>query len=1200
MIRILALTSMDNTADLNDAAARVRTGHGEICSIKKLYFRDFEPHSASLDPVRAAVASADIILVDVRSDTRLGRSLPELLAGRNTTVVVLIAVSNEIFSLTRMGAFSGAMMFKPGQDRSFSIAQYIRVKKFTALGRKLARLLPLRMLRDMRRWMLAQEYYAQGGAGNLYALLLMLLKHYGGCGQIQNIAKPRSVPAWGLYCPGRGIFTDRASYDRASGFDPQLRTVALLMHGGMHFSDSVPVADLLYARLKPHANVRTIFSSVESNMEALAACCEGVDLLVTMQYFRLWGGPYGGDAEVIYQFLRERDVPLLAGLHAFETELDAWRAGSSGLSPIETVLAVTLPELDGAIEPFMLGGLEVVDEGTIGRVKRQAALADRVERFSARIVKWLSLRSKPAAQKKVAVISYSYPPGEHSLAGAGYLDVFASLERLLHQLRDHGYEVDIPENGMKKFFLEHGIVNTPVYQQPGGIRMPAVRYEKWFNALPEAVQKRVIDAWGPPPGDVMVDGTDLLVPGAVLGNVFIGVQPARGDHDKSDSLYHDKALVPHHQYLAFYCWLEQEFGADAVVHFGTHGTLEFLPGKEVALSGECFPDILLGTLPNVYYYWVGNPSEATIAKRRGYALCVSHASPPMTASGLYEDYLLLEDLLGQYEADPSGEALREIEEHAAGLHLPADLDGLRRELYRMKGRLIPHGLHVMDKRYTDRELRDLVLGALQFDREQPSLFTLCARHLGLDWPEVKHTPEGERIRKAAAQALDAILAGTPPPWCDAEYCGYIHELRKRFDFSAESAGLLRALDGRYIFPARAGDPLRDPDAYPTGRGMYAFDPRLIPTPGAQARGRLAAGKLLKAFREKHGSYPATVAVILWGFETMKTGGDTIAMILHLLGVRIRHRASAWLKDLEVIPLSELGRPRIDVLVSMCGIFRDTFGTHIDLISRACALAAAQHEPPEDNYIRAHCQSLPAACDGDMPLRLFGPAPDQYATGLPALIETGAWHSEDELGRAFAGAMSHAYTGGSACKNRQALESLLGSVAMIAQERDGSEYDVTDLDHYYEFMGGMARAAGACGAEGADIMVVDQAGGDTDVEELASVVERATRTRTLNPRWLDGMLAHDFHGAKIVKDRVEYLLGLAATTHAVEPWVFDRAAERLIFDEQMRLRLERNNPYAAQRTAEVLLESNRRGYWQASDEQLEKLRGIMLAMEGGLE
>ena len=1200
MIRILALTAMDSTADLNDAVMRVAAEHGNILLVEKFYFRDFESQRASLEPVREAVGQADIILIDVRSDTRLGRSLPEMLGGYNKTVIVLIAVSNDIFALTRMGAFSGRLMFKPGRDKDFSINDFIRTKKFAALGEKLSSLLPFGMLRDMNRWMLLQQYYAAGGADNLYNMLLVLLKHYGGISSIQQIAKPREMLPWGLYCPGKGFFSNRQDYGRAAGFKSALPTVAVLMHGGMHFSDAVPVVDALHKHLGTRVNLLPVFSNVEKNMEALRACCEDIDLLINLQYFRLWGGPYGGDPEIIYSFLCERDVPLLTGLRAFETDLDAWRSNTAGLSPIETVLGVTLPELDGAVGPFFLGGLEKSEQQAIGPVKRPCAVAERIERFSNRVLKWLTLRSKPPQQKKIAVISYSYPPGEHSLAGAGYLDVFASLERLLRQMRQHGYETHIPEDGLKDFFLNRGIVNNPVYGKPGGIRVTGKRYVEWFQALPEAVQQRVIEAWGPPPGTIMVDNGDVLVPGSILGNIFIGVQPARGDNDAGKDLHHDKALPPHHQYLAFYCYLEQEFGADALVHFGTHGTLEFLPGKEVALSSECFPDIVLGNLPNIYYYWIGNPSEATIAKRRGYALCVSHASPPMRPSGLYEGYLLIEDLLEHYAHEEEPETLQEIQKRARELHLPPGLSELRSELYRIKRRLIPHGLHVLDKQYSESELRNFLLGTLHFEREQPSIFSLCARAFGLDWQEVKNRPEAETIRAAAEQALEKILAGKAPAWCSREYQQYVLDLRRRFDFSAESAGLLAGLDGRYILPARAGDPLRDPDVYPTGRGMFAFDPRMIPTPAAQARGRAAAQKLLRTYHNTHGRFPSTVALILWGFETMKTGGDTIAMILHLLGVRIRHRGGNWLKDLEIVPREELGRPRIDVLVSICGIFRDTFGTHIDLISRACALAAAQDESIEDNYIRQHCSELPQSCYGNTPLRLFGPAPDQYATNLPALIETGNWQEESELGHAFAAAMSHAYIGSEVRKSSDALAGMLGTVELIAQERDGSEYDVTDLDHYYEFLGGMASAATVSGAQQTDIMIVDQAEGDSEVEELQAVIERAVRTRTLNPQWLDGMLAHDYHGTKIVKDRVEYLLGLAATTNSVESWVFDQTAERLMFDEDMRTRLERNNPFATQRMAEVLLESNRRGYWQATDGQLEKLRDIMLEMEGGLE
>ena len=319
---------------------------------------------------------------------------------------------------------------------------------------------------------------------------------------------------------------------------------------------------------------------------------------------------------------------------------------------------------------------------------------------------------------------------------------------------------------------------------------------------------------------------------------------------------------------------------------------------------------------------------------------------------------------------------------------------------------------MLDKQYSDQELRDCLLGTLHFDREQPSLYSLCARALDLDWQAVKNTPEGERVRDSCRTGPGRNpCRAIRPPGATQPTVSTCVTCSSALISALRASALLEALDGRYIFPARAGDPLRDPDVYPTGRGMYAFDPRLIPTPGGAGTRKTRRGKTAAAPITKNMvPIPATVAIILWGFETMKTGGDTIAMILHLLGVRIRHRAGAWVKDLEIIPLPELGRPRIDVLVSMCGIFRDTFGTHIDFINRACALAAAQDESPEDNYIRHHCQSLPAACEGEQPLRLFGPAPDQYATDLPALIETGDWQTEDQLGRAFASSMSHAYTG----------------------------------------------------------------------------------------------------------------------------------------------------------------------------------------------
>ncbi len=1201
MTRILAITTLNNSSELKEAADRIHVRYGPVARIEKLYLKDFEAPDASFDGVRASIRNADILLVDIRADTRLGRALPRLLADFTGTVVVLIGVGNDIFALTRMGSFRGSRLFKPGREKTFTIDSFIKARRYSELTERLTAMLPFGMLGDMRRWMKAQQYYSEGGVDNLENMLLLLLKHYGGQKHIKNIKPVSVMPPCGLYAPGGGIYTDLEDYRRAAGYDAGRPTVAILTHGGMHFSDTREVVERLYARLSPGVNVLTVFSNIEHNMEALRTWCRDIDLLITMQYFRLWGGPYGGDPAVIYAFLQDADVPLLIGLRAFETELAVWRAQNRGLTPIETVLGITLPELDGAVEPFFLAGLETEPGTAIGTVKRPAAVTDRIARFGNRVLKWIGLRKKNNADKKIALLAYSYPPGEDGLGSAGYLDVFSSLDVFLKKLRQCGYRVD-PPAAAKDFFLSSGIVNSPVYQSKNGIRVRAADYKRWFETLPVPVQEAVTARWGPPPGTIMIDNGDIVLPGEHLGNVFLGVQPSRGLHEDDEALYHDKALPPHHQYLAYYYYLSCVYDADAVIHFGMHGTLEFMPGKETALSGECFPDILIGDMPHLYYYWIGNPSEATIAKRRSYALCISHASPRMNASGLYDRYIDLGDLLDQYEQDPSPATLERIRQTAEELHLTGEPAELRRELYRLKRRLIPSGLHVMDTDYSEDDVVDYLAAALRHDREQPSAYRKAAESRGVDWEKIRDGKDAEGVIEDVRSGLMNILQGSPTAWCDEVYRHYVLACAERLRAGRESEGLLRALEGRYVLPARGGDPVRDIDIYPSGRAMYAFDPRLIPTVSAGQRGRAAAGKLLDAYAERNGSYPESMGIVLWGFETMKTGGDTIAMILHLMGMRIRHRASLWLKELEVIPLEELQRPRIDVVVTMCGIFRDTFGTHIDLLNRAFKAAADLDEPPEKNFIRKHCRAMPETCPEGHPLRLFGPAADQYATDLPSLIETGAWDREEQLGAAFADAMSYSYLGGVARESKQALASLLGSVQIVAQERDSLEYEVTDLDHYYEFLGGFSNAAAQMGGkkEKPAVMVVDQADEETEVAEVGYAVERATRTRTLNPRWLDGMLRHDFHGAAKIKDRVEYLMGFAATTGAVSSWVFDQVADTLLFDDAMRSRLQHNNPYATQRMAEVLIESERRGYWEAAPERIKRIRDIVLALESESE
>ncbi len=1195
MKRILALTTVNNTLALKEAVREVTGKLGPVFSLEKVYLDDFEDPDVSLGPVEEKIARADIVLVDIRGDVRVARELHSMVAGHAGTVVVLVAGNQDLFALTRMGRFHGSVIFRPGQDREFDVNTYLKTKKFAAMTKKLGALVPVGMLKGMRDWVLCQEYYAEGDAENLKNLLLVLLRRYGGI-KTGPVPKPACQPPFGLYCADDGkIYGDRNGYDRASGFDRSLQTVAVLMYGGMHFYDTRPVAEALQTRLKGQCNLRFIFSRAEHNIEALERYGDGIDLLINLQYFRIHGGPYGGSPEPTYELLQKRNVPLFTGLRSYDTDIEDWRESGAGLNPLEKILGVVLPELDGAIEPLFLAGLSAREDPLIGTMKWIEAIPDRVEKLCRRVLKWLDLRKLPNREKRLALVVYNYPPGEHNLAGAGYLDTFKSLERFMERLRESGYEIQVPEGGVKDLLLSEGFLNSPGYGVAGGVSVHVGEYLEWFRELPPAVQDEVVSRWGDPPGEIMTDTDRIVLPLVRLGNLVLGVQPSRGDHEGDYDSYHDRDLPPHHQYLAFYFYLEKNFQAHALVHFGMHGTLEFTKGKEVALSSGCYPDILIGSMPHLYYYWIGNTSEATIAKRRSCALCLSHASPPVTRAGLYERYADLDELLRQYREEGCGALREEIASLAEDLHLPADFALLAREVERMKLRLIPAGLHVMDRNFSDDELVQYLLPVLNREGDYPPLQALLKKLEGVHVSETAAHGSG-----AEKELIWEILEGRERAGLPEGYGEYLRSLKKRIDFSLESDGLIRALNGAFIEPARGGDPVRDPEVYPSGRSLYAFDPRLIPTPAASVRGQRAAESLLASYFEKHGEYPETVALVLWGFETMKTGGDTVAAILSLMGLRISHRKNLWFKELEAVPPEELKRPRIDVLVTICGIFRDTFTNLIDLLNRAFEMAAGLDEDPAVNFVRKHVSGERGELGEAALARIFGPSPSEYATAMTNLIETGSWNDEGELSKSYEESMNYAYYRGKVMRRGDAFSRMLGRVDMVSQERDGVEYEVTELDHYYEFLGGLSKSVERKRGRQAELMVVDTTEDDILVEDLKSSLERATRTRLLNPRWLDGMLNHDYHGAQKIQQRVDYMLGFSATTGTVDDWVYDRIADTLVLDPEMLQRIRENNPYAAVKIGERLMEIEKRGYWKTDTARLREIRNSILTGEEGIE
>ncbi|MBD3190582.1 MAG: magnesium chelatase subunit H [Candidatus Heimdallarchaeota archaeon] len=1204
MHRFLLITTENNSLLLNEAVQAIKDEYGKLFELKKIFFNNYHNPAISLNSLKEEIDKATIILLDIRGDIRLARELPAILEGETKTIVVLVGAKWNLMALCQMGKFQGKTLFKaPKEDKEFNLESFLKTRRFAKLSKKLGKFLPFGMLKDMRNWVLAQEYYLEGGPENIKNLLLFLLKHYGDEHTIKDVPSPIIQPNFGLYLPSDTFLEDLEEYKKRIAFDEHKPTVGLFFYGGISFYDTKVIIDALWEHLKDDYNLINVFSKVVFNLDAISKYFHNndLDLLVNLQYFRLYGGPYGGDPKPTYEILSELNIPVLTALRTFETDLTTWAEDKQGISPIEIILGVTLPELDGAIEPVFVGGLKKVGKATLGDLKDTVVIPDRIKRLGKRIKNWIALRTKANDEKKLAIILYDYPPGEANLGSAGYLDTFQSLELFLSKLQKAGYNLELPEEPIKELFLSKGIVNSPVYNQKAALRIPVKDYIEKFKELPREVQKEVIEKWGVPPGELLVENKEIILPGVILNNVFLGVQPSRGVHEDLSHSYHDKELPPHHQYLAYYFYLQDIFEADAVVHFGMHGTLEFTKGKEIALSSNCYPDILIGNLPNIYYYWIGNTSEATIAKRRSYALCISHASPPMKSSGLYEDYLVLEDLLNEYWENEEEKVRESIMELASKLHLEPNLELIEEELYRLKRSLIPHGLHYLDRTLTTGETMDYLLSVLRISREYPSILQLIADSKQQDWNELKNTHHSEEIETGARELIRKILQNESlPQWLDQAYREYVLNFKARLDNNFESENLLRALNGEYILPAAGGDPIRTPKVYPPGRAMFAFDPRLVPTVVASVRGGKAAELLIDRYQKSHSSYPDSVGVILWGFETMKTGGETIAMILNLLGVRIIHTKNPWFKELEVIPLEELKRPRIDVVITICGIFRDTFREHITLLNRAIRLVANLDEPIEQNYVKKHSREI-SKTDKDFALaRIFGPSPTEYATSLPTIIENSSWEDETALVESYDESMSYAYLNGQVSPKEQVFSKLLTDVDLITQERDNHEYEVTDLDHYYEFLGGLSRSVQEKKGEQSEVIVVDSTEDEIFLEELQETITRATRTRLLNPRWIEGMLQHDHLGSKKVKDRVEYLLGFQATTRKVDNWVFDEVAERLIFDEEMHRRLLENNPYATLKISEIMLETHQRGYWDIDEETLKKLRDKIINIEMDIE
>lgn len=1187
---------------------------------------------------RSIYESTFLILDTMGVPQEFSDELAKGLAGHPGHIVVVNATSVAVRSLTRLGDFSLGMMRRmtegEKQDGDGRMPDVGRMMNMAQWMEKLGRSLPVGPLRDMRNFFWISRYWLYGTERNIENMLYLIGREYFGFFDFPVPDPPVTIQDCAIVDPESGrLFATVQEYAQWRMLDPGKPGIGILFRTKAYPLDTHPVISIMAARLSEAFRVVPIgldsivgrdFKKLRGLLMPGGSPC--VDVLINTEPFRLGQGPIGGDAAQGERFLRELNVPVLHPFALSKRTIRQWESDEKGADTGEFLISIFLPELDGCIETFPVAAVGNPEE----RVPELAPIKGRIEHLLERSRNWAKLRSTENRDKKIALVFYNYPPGQASVGSSAFLDTFASLSALLKKLAEAGYTLHpMSADELKKVFTDSGFgcdLSWGKDATPKRVMIDAPLYRTLTCGMPG--MDKVEAVWGPFPGKCMKGRSGFLLPGIINGNVFIGLQPPRSDGADDHRSLHDMQLPPNHLYIAFYRWIEQAFQADALVHVGTHGTLEFLPGKEKALSGSCFPDALIGSLPHVYIYYSGNPSEAMTAKRRSHAVVIGHLPPPFRQGELYDDLQTLHLLLQEYNEarnlDPGRcpSILEDVKKRVLELGWEwQGIDDVHRQLHEIRTALVPCRLHTLGRGFSEEEIVAYLAAYFRTaGKEGNVLYTFCAALQKFDWRKISAEPHKyEREREQVQQLVrswiwDHVIHDRPVSSGKGNTKKSLQKIASRgktiADFlrhNRELDEIVRALGGQYIPPGLGGDMFRTVDILPSGRNLVQFDPRLVPSPSAIEHGSRIAEQTITRYREKHGTYPRSVAVVLWGLETSQTQGETVGQILSYLGVRAIRKTGNWETVLELIPIAELGRPRIDVIVQICGFFRDMFPNILSLLHSAFSLAGFAEEPDDMNFVRSNArhifstlqdQGMQKSDAREFSLaRVFGPAASQYGTSLEKMVKERAWQNEADLVAAYIQSLRHVYTHrhhGLAMENL--LNENLRRVDLISQIRGSREYEVTDLDHYYEFFGGLCRTVEQARGEKAMMLVSDSHEGIARTEDIADSIRRGVLSRLTNPVWLNGMLGHAHHGGYEIAKRMENLIGLAATTGAVDQAVFDRVSSRLVFDETMRHRIRENNPFALLDIIQRLWEAHTRGYWKPDDETLDRLKQLYLEAE----
>jgi cobaltochelatase CobN len=935
--------------------------------------------------------------------------------------------------------------------------------------------------------------------------------------------------------------------------------------------------------------------------------------------------------------------------------LEDWQSSLTGLSPRDNAMNVALPEVDGRIISRAVSFKAVQSRHPVlqTEILGYQPQADRVNFVATLAANYVTMAQCPIADRKVALILANYPNRDGRLANGVGLDTPASCLEILKAMKAEGYTIgDLPASGDELIqWLTRSVTNDPEGRsiRPVAQSLSLDHYKSFWQGLPEEVRSAMMQRWGEP-------DRDLPVPGIQLGNVFIGVQPARG-YDRDPNLnYHAPDLEPTHDYLAFYQWIRQEFGAKAIVHVGKHGNLEWLPGKSVALSATCYPEIALGAMPHFYPFIVNDPGEGSQAKRRAQAVILDHLTPPMTRAELYGDLQNLENLVDEYyealSLNPGrmGALQTKIQTLLKASNLQADLgitpeelqkrwgDGLLnhldRSLCEIKEAQIRDGLHILGVCPQGRQLRDLVVAIARPPQAgRQGLLRALAIDYHYDFDPLTADPAaaardqrnvGQAIEFLEDRAADLVqqLIDRPQEIPDGGTATAIelHWIAQTLlpvlgQTDREIQNLLHGLNGGYIPSGPSGAPTRGrPEVLPTGRNFYSVDIRAVPTESAWDVGRRAAETLVERYTQEHGEYPRTLGLSIWGTATMRTGGDDLAEALALLGVKpVWDGLARRVVDFEILPISVLGRPRVDVTLRVSGFFRDAFPNLIDLFDRAIIAVASLDEPDDQNPLAAKVQEetqewLGAGLEVTTALqrasdRIFGSKPGAYGAGLQGLIESQNWSEEKDLADAYINWSSYAYRGNGVGRSApESFQRRLGEMQVVLQNQDNREHDLLDSDDYYQFQGGLTAAVKSISGQQPTTYFGDNSSiANPKVRSLQEEISKVYRSRVINPKWIEGVMNHGYKGAAEMAATVDFLFGYDATTNCVADHMYEGVANAYLFDDKVQAFIQRSNPWAARDMADRLLEAHQRGLWKnVAAEMVDRLQEISVQMEGEVE